>query len=205
MNFLAHLHIASHTKTSFTGNFLGDFVKGRPEGKFNADIVQGIQLHRFVDSYTDYHPLTKSLKLLFPSELRRYALIALDMFWDHCLAKHWHHFESSSLERFCHFAEQTIKAECRLETNELPSRFIHVSNQVWKNKWFEHYTLLKNTQFGLEKMSTRSERLAPLAMTGEILEKHYEILLEQFFILYPDVLQKTIEHTQLLVIKKEAR
>ena len=66
MNFLAHLHIASFTNTSFVGNFLGDFVKGDPAGQFNAEIVQGIRLHRFVDSYTDQHQVMKSLKPLFP-------------------------------------------------------------------------------------------------------------------------------------------
>lgn len=35
MNYLAHLHIADHTNTSFTGNFLGDFVKGDPEQKIS--------------------------------------------------------------------------------------------------------------------------------------------------------------------------
>lgn len=205
MNFLAHLHIAAYTKTSFTGNFLGDFVKGRPEGKYNPDIVRGIRLHRFVDSYTDHHPITKSLKLLFPPSLRRYAPIALDMFWDHCLALHWHHFDSSSLSDFCCRAELQIADECRLEVNPLPPRFEHVSQLVFKNRWFEHYAQLENTIIGLEKMATRSARLAPLAMTGEVLKQHYDELLAQFFVLYPDVLQKTREQTVFFEIKKETK
>ena len=205
MNFLAHLHIAAHTKTSFTGNFLGDFVKGRPEGRYNDDIVRGIRLHRFVDSYTDHHPLIKPLKPLFPQPLRRYSPIALDMFWDHCLSLHWHHFDSSSLADFCRRAELQIAEECRVEVNSLPPRFEHVSQLVFKNRWFEHYADLDNTMIGLEKMSMRSARLAPLAMTGEVLKKHYDVLLEQFFVLYPDVLQKTHEHSAILKIKKEAK
>ena len=64
MNYLAHLHIAEHTQTSFLGNFLGDFIKGNPEGQFNPGVVSGIRLHRFVDSYIDGHPLIKTLKPL---------------------------------------------------------------------------------------------------------------------------------------------
>ena len=42
-------------------------------------------------------------------------------------------------------------------------------------------------------MALHSPRMAPLAETGETLQKHYELLTEHFFILYPDVLSKTTE------------
>lgn len=193
MNFLAHLHIASVTKTSFVGNFLGDFVKGDPDGQFNAEIVQGIRLHRFVDSYTDQHQIVKSLKPLFPEPLRRFSPIALDMFWDHCLAKHWHNFEPLSLADFCRQAQLQIEAESSLEENALPSRFEKVSQLVWQNKWLERYAEIENITFGLQRIASRSPRMAPLAETGETLLKHYDLFSEQFFTLYPDLLQKTAE------------
>lgn len=193
MNFLAHLHIASTTNTSFVGNFLGDFVKGNPDGQFNADIVRAIRLHRYVDSYTDQHPLVKSLKPLFPKELRRFSPIALDMFWDHCLSLHWHKFEDSSLNSFCQRAQLQIESESRLEKNALPERFEKVSQLAWKNRWFERYAEIETITFGLQRMALRSTRMAPLANTGETLLANYELLSEQFFVLYPDVLNKTVE------------
>ena len=193
MNFLAHLHIASVTNTSFVGNFLGDFVKGDPEGQFNSDIVQGIRLHRFVDSYTDQHLLIKSLKPLFPEPLRRFSPITLDMFWDHCLAKHWHDFEHASLVDFCRQAQLQIEAESSLEENALPSRFEKVSQSVWQNRWFESYAKIENITFGLQRIASRSPRMALLEDTGQTLLEHYDLLSEQFFTLYPDVLQKTAE------------
>ena len=191
MNFLAHLHIAQNTKTSFVGNFLGDFVKGDPQGKFNDDIVRGIRLHRFVDSYTDQHQLVKSTKPLFRQELRRYSPIALDMFWDHCLAKNWIKFHKLSLANFCQQAQLQIQAESALEENVLPERFQKVSRLVWQGKWLQSYARIENIQYGLKRMSLRSARMAPLALTGETLVEHYDLLSELFFSLYPDVLQKT--------------
>lgn len=193
MNFLAHLHIASVTETSLLGNFLGDFVKGHPQGKFNPDIVQGIRLHRFVDSYTDQHVIIKSLKPLFPEKLRRFSPIALDMFWDHCLSLHWHDFEDASLEDFCRRAQLQTVSESRLENNVLPARFENVSQLAWKNKWFERYSEIETITFALQRMALRSTRMARLADTGETLLAHYELLTEQFFVLYPDVLQKSVE------------
>ena len=193
MNFLAHLHIASVTNTSFVGNFLGDFVKGNPEGQFNANIVRGIRLHRYVDSYTDQHLLIKSLKPLFPKLLRRFSPIALDMFWDHCLALHWHDFENYSLESFCQQAQLQIGSESRLEKNALPARFERVSQLAWQNRWFERYAEIETITSGLQRMALRSTRMAPLAETGDTLLANYELLSEQFFVLYPDVLQKSVE------------
>ena len=193
MNFLAHLHIASFTNTSFVGNFLGDFVKGDPDGLFNVKIVQGIRLHRFVDSYTDQHQIVKSLKPLFPQPLRRFSPITLDMFWDHCLAKHWRDFAHSSLADFCRQAQLQIEAESKSEKNALPPRFEKVSQLVWQGKWLERYAKIENINFGLQRIASRSPRMAPLADTGQTLLAHYDLLSEQFFELYPDVLQKAAE------------
>ncbi|MGB5445260.1 MAG: ACP phosphodiesterase [Psychromonas sp.] len=191
MNFLAHLHIAQHTKTSFLGNLLGDFVKGNPDGQFNSDIVQGIRLHRFVDSYTDQHELVKLTKPLFNKELRRYAPISLDMFWDHCLAKHWLQFHDLPLTCFCQQAELQIQSESDHEKNSLPPRYGKVSALIWKGKWLESYAKMDNICYGLERMALRSPRMAPLALTGATLVEHYDRLSEIFFQLYPQILDKT--------------
>lgn len=196
MNYLAHLHIAEHTKTSFLGNFLGDFVKGNPDDKFNLAVVKGIRLHRFVDSYTDSHPIIKSIKPLFKKELRRFSPVALDMFWDHCLAKNWSHFHSYSLSDFSIQAQAIIVNETRDLGKPLPPQFETVSRLVWQGNWFEHYREIKNIEFALQRISSRRPRMAPLAETFITLSDHYEQLNEAFFELYPDLLSATIKETK---------
>jgi len=196
MNYLAHLHIAEHTQTSFLGNFLGDFVKGNPDGKFNHKVEQGIRLHRFVDSYTDSHPLIKSVKPLFEKELRRFSPIALDMFWDHCLAKNWLVFHKEPLTHFT-FQTQVIIAHEKLAlTKPLPLQFEKVAQLVWQGNWFEHYRDIKNIDFALQRIATRSPRMAPLAGTFVTLADHYEQLSEIFFELYPDLLNAATAETK---------
>ncbi len=112
MNFLAHLHIADHCNSHFMGNLLGDFVKGDPSKLYDSDITNGIKLHRFVDRITDHHPIVEECKPHFKGVARRFAPIALDMFWDHCLAKHWNDFHQESLDDFVEFAFQKRTASC---------------------------------------------------------------------------------------------
>ena len=196
MNYLAHLHIAEHTQTSLLGNFLGDFVKGNPDVQFYDEVVVGIRLHRFVDSYTDNHPLTKSVKPLFKKEMRRFSPIALDMFWDHCLAKNWSAFHHSSLSDFSQRAQVAIASDSSKLSQPLPAQFEKVSALVWQGKWFEHYRELKNIDFALQRIASRRPRMAPLAETFVTLATHYDELHGLFFELYPDILKACLAETK---------
>ena len=197
MNYLAHLHIAASTNTSFSGNFLGDFVKGNPDGQFPKEIVQGIRLHRYVDSFTDKHPQVLAAKLLFPKALRRYAPIALDMFWDHFLALHWTTFHDLTLAEFCQLAEQKIINETQASDVTLPERFERINGWVWQDKWLESYQKIENIEYALKRMATRSERMAPLAETGKVLRENYADLNIVFFALYEDVLKASQEFIEV--------
>ncbi len=185
MNFLAHLHIAEHCQSSLLGNLLGDFVKGNPENKYPSAVVQGIQLHRFVDRYTDNHPLIHQLKPRFDGESRRFCPIALDMFWDHCLASQWAEFDPRTLGQFCQQAQQQVEAETRFET---PEKFQLVSQSMWRGRWLESYQQQDNIEFALRRIATRSPRMARLTTCIPILFAHYDEFSAVFGELYRDVL-----------------
>lgn len=205
MNYLAHLHIADHCQSSLLGNLLGDFVKGDPDSKYVAPIASGIRLHRLVDAYTDSHPVMQHAKQCFSSDTRRFAPIALDMFWDHCLASQWDHYHDLSLSRFVRQAHQRVTREQAITFAEastvsatntspqpiaLPERFNRVSGAMWQGGWLESYAELSNIEFALQRMSQRSVRMGKLAYCFDGLSRHYSRLTELFAVLYPDVLEK---------------
>ncbi len=184
MNFLAHLHIAEHSQSSLLGNLLGDFVKGDPQGKFDDQIVQGVRLHRFVDAYTDSHQLILQSKQLFPNGHRRFAGIALDMFWDHCLARDWQNYHDLTLKDFCDYAEQTVNGT----QASLPEAFVRTNSLMWKGRWLESYRELDNIEYALQRMSLRSSRMGKLAECYPYLEQNYASLNQVFSTLYPQIL-----------------
>ena len=53
---------------------LGDFVKGDPNKYYSDSLSDGIRLHRFVDSYTDRHEVSRSAKSLFSNHPTRVFL-----------------------------------------------------------------------------------------------------------------------------------
>ncbi|CAH0991317.1 Acyl carrier protein phosphodiesterase [Sinobacterium norvegicum] len=191
MNYLAHLHIAEVCHSHFAGNLLGDFVKGSPEQQHPAEVAAGIRLHRFVDSFTDQHPLVKQAKTLFVDERRRYAPIALDMFWDHCLAKHWQQYHSKPLS---HFNRHAAAEVARYQDN-LPERYQRLMRYMWPQRWLESYQEIDNIGLSLARMSQRSPRMAPLADCIIDLQQHYHALEEIFPEFYPLLLTAAQQQT----------
>lgn len=100
MNYLAHCWLARHTDKALLGGLLGDFVRGNaaladwPE-PIRAEIIR----HRRIDVYTDAHPQVVAARALF-GELRRYAGIVLDVYFDHRLARDWPRWNDTPLEDF---------------------------------------------------------------------------------------------------------
>ncbi len=196
MNFLAHLHIAQYCNSHLLGNLLGDFVKGDPSKQYQPAIANGIKLHRFVDRITDHHPIVDECKPYFTGVSRRFAPIALDMFWDHCLAKHWQFFHDEPLN---HFVNQAFQEVDREVYDELPPRFLVLHNRMWRGGWLQSYQNLDNIEFALHRMSQRSPRMADLTTTFSVLDEEYSTLEVKFPLLYRDVLAQALEyHTQLI-------
>lgn len=196
MNFLAHLHIADHCNSHLMGNLLGDFVKGDPSKQYQTDISNGIKLHRFVDRITDHHALVEDCKPHFTGVARRFAPIALDMFWDHCLAKHWRTFSPQSLDSFVRYAYSEVNKQI---SDDLPPRFLMLHSRMWSGGWLQSYQDLENIEFALHRMSQRSPRMADLTTTFEVLDNEYEQLEAKFAALYQDVLRQSAEYHQQLI------
>lgn len=196
MNFLAHLHIADHCNSHLMGNLLGDFVKGDPSKQYQTDISNGIKLHRFVDRITDHHDLVEECKPHFTGVARRFAPIALDMFWDHCLAKHWRTFSPQSLDSFVRYAYCEVNKQI---SDDLPPRFLMLHSRMWSGGWLQSYQDLENIEFALHRMSQRSPRMADLTTTFEVLDNEYEQLEAKFAALYQDVLRQSAEYHQQLI------
>jgi len=93
MNHLAHALLADTSGAEFAlGSAQGDFVRGRPNPDWPPARQAGLRFHRAIDGYTDAHPQVVIARNLFEPPLRRYAGIALDVWFDHLLVRGWHRF-----------------------------------------------------------------------------------------------------------------
>lgn len=56
--------------------------------------------HRRIDAWTDSHPGVRELRRRFPAPGRRLAGVAIDLWFDVVLARHWRRFSAIALEEF---------------------------------------------------------------------------------------------------------
>jgi len=106
MNFLAHCALAHDAALSWdcdthsrrgllAGAVIGDFIKGPIPGDW-----PGTRLHRKVDALSNQLPAIRRHCDEFPSHMRRFAPIFVDLLADHCLAQHWQAYYVSPLSAF---------------------------------------------------------------------------------------------------------
>ncbi|WP_417775419.1 ACP phosphodiesterase [Stutzerimonas xanthomarina] len=182
MNYLAHLHLGGERPGQLLGSLYGDFVKGPLQDRWPADIEAGIRLHRQIDVFTDSHPVVLQAKQRFPRERRRYAGILVDLFFDHCLAAHWHDYASEPLPDFTARVYRVLREEA-----ELPAKLALIAPRMAAHDWLGSYRDFAVMEQVVAGMSHRLSRPEGLAGGVVELEQLYTPLLQDFREFYPQL------------------
>ena len=182
MNYLAHLHLGGQQPEQLLGSLYGDFVKGPLAGRFSVSLEAAIRLHRQIDVFTDSHPLVLQSLGRFPRERRRYAGIILDVFFDHCLALHWHDYAEQPLEQFTGNVYQVLAAQA-----DLPGRLAQIAPYMAADDWlgsYREFAALEQVFRGIARRLSRPE-----GMDGalEEVDALYAPLMDDFRSFYPEL------------------
>jgi len=86
MNYLAHAYLSFGRPEITVGNLVSDFIKGKKKFDYPPAIQRGIALHRAIDTFTDFHDVTRRAKVVFRSDYGLYAGALVDVVYDHFLA-----------------------------------------------------------------------------------------------------------------------
>lgn len=162
---------------------MGDFVKGRLESLLlESSVVEGIRLHRQVDSYTDGHPVV-ALSRQRLSDRRLVSGIMVDMVYDHFLTVHWSDFTHESLHEFCATRYQRLLAQLE----RLPARLQFIVPRMAEQDWLGSYRDLDTIAYALERIGQRLRQPELLANTLAELERNYEQLELDFLAFFPEL------------------
>lgn len=189
MNYIAHIHIGHHTQTSLLGNFLGDFVKGNISDKLPPCLATGVSMHRKVDIYTDQHSLVTSLRQKFPPSLRRVSGIVIDIVFDHCLLKQWHHFTQQTewqvLERFYQQLSEFDGIE--------QANFNRLSASLLQDKWLSEYKEPATCLRAFMSIERRLKHKIVFAHTAyDFVQTHQSLFDSTFSVFYPTLLDHAL-------------
>ena len=144
--------------------------------------MAAIGLHRRIDAFTDSHPLLAASRARFPQTRRRYAGILLDVFFDHCLARHWQDYAAEPLAQFSGRVYQVL-----LQEPQLPERLALIAPRMAEQDWLGSYRDFAVLQQVLVGMQRRLSRPQGLDGALEELERLYDPLLADFREFYPQL------------------
>jgi acyl carrier protein phosphodiesterase len=183
MNYLAHLFLAGPDPALRTGGFLGDFVRGPLDGRHAPSIELGIALHRHIDATTDRHAAVREAVAAFRAPWRRWAPVALDLWFDHLLAQRFEALGGEPLEDFSQRAYGQLEAH-RQHLPPTAQRFLERMREV---DLLVRYRQAETLDGVLERLARRSPRAAPLADLSPELHRLAPLLAQSFERLLPDL------------------
>jgi acyl carrier protein phosphodiesterase len=195
VNYFAHLYLSQPTIASTVGNLLGDFAKGVVVTDLPNAVADGLQNHRAVDRFTDSHPVVKELIQSFSKDRRRFAGIALDVYFDHLLMKHWSVFDSSELGRVIQSCYQRMKQGQSMMPSE---HMITTTSKIVAYDWFGSYRDFESVGQALDRIALRIRFKNNFENVIEDIEQNRHSIEQGFLIFFPELVQ----HIHSLGIEK---
>jgi acyl carrier protein phosphodiesterase len=195
VNFLAHLYLAGEDEDHIVGQVLADFLERGWRDRVSAGVLRGVRLHQKADLFTDRHDVFRRSRDRLPLELRRYAGIVVDIFYDHVLARNWDQFHSTPLEEFAQSRYRILEAR----TEEMTERLKAALPAMVTNDWLTSYRSADGVDRALRGVGRRLKRANPLPEAGAALRENREGFESDFFEFFPAA-QSHI--AQLMAIQK---
>ena len=189
MNHLAHLMLARNSDELMLGGFIADAVKGKKYLDYEKEISKGILLHRFIDNFTDTHAEVSELKKLLRPQFGLLSGVAIDMIYDHILAKHWNEFNTDSLEIFCNRAYLVFEKYVSI----MPERNQQMLIYMRKENWLLNYAHIEGMTRSFNGMSRRIRKGELLIHAPQFILDNEIVLKESFFRFYPELMKASEE------------
>ncbi len=190
MNFLAHSLFGFNSSELIAGQFCGDFVRGSDLSHFPVGVEQGIRLHRYLDRYTDTHPVLNSVRHNMPDVPRRLSGIVMDVMFDHHLALHWTQVSELSLESH----EQRVLSALNQHKEHFPMSLKRFMQVLERENLLQNNVHLDSIELTLARIARRSPKFAALALNVEQLKPLRDTLVNPFNTFYPDLLAAASDH-----------
>lgn len=182
MNFLFHMLLSGNDDQLMVGNFMGDFVKGPLLESSPSRILQGVALHRRIDSYADRHPLFRQSRHRISHDYGLYRGVMVDIFYDYYLVNDWAEWSREPLDGYL------LRTRTAVENHlsSLPAE-MHRLVPIIFEELLPSYGTVEGIGSALGRLSRRISRPNPLSGGEEELIRLHDELQSDFRIFTPEI------------------
>jgi acyl carrier protein phosphodiesterase len=188
MNYLAHSFLSNNDHGLLVGNFIADHLHGNHFEAYPGKVVEGIMLHRRIDSFTDSHPKFHESKRIFYNGFEKYSGILVDIYFDHLLAKNFSVYSPVNLETHCHQVYKVYQDHLHI----LPQTSAGFLNYVLENNVFYSYSTIQGIETVLYHLSHRIKHGVLLNESVPVYTDKQQQLEENFNIFFNDAIKEFI-------------
>lgn len=134
------------------GNFLADFLSKKDHDKLDPNLKAGVEMHQWIDSFTDSHENISLFNKFFHPVIHHYAPVATDIVMDYFLYKNWLKYIDIT------YAEFSKKSYDALLQHDFlfPDKPRNIAYRMIQGQWLRQYTSL----IGLEEVLLRMNQRA---------------------------------------------
>jgi acyl carrier protein phosphodiesterase len=182
MNYLAHALLSKNDPGLLVGNFIADHIRGNDFGKLSPEVIEGIYLHRRIDTFTDAHPEFKKAKRLFYDGFEKHSGILIDIYFDHLLASSFEMYHPKSLHEFAETAYSVYSANQEL----LPISSSRFLEYAIKNNIYVSYASIDGIERVLYHLSQRIRHNVKLDHSLHLFNKNEMELRTAFALFFDD-------------------
>ena len=183
MNFLAHIYLSGDNDLLKIGNFMADSIRGNSYENYSGDLKKGILLHRFIDSFTDAHPIYRQSKHRLHEKYGHYSGVIMDIVYDHFLAKNWSNYSNVALEKYAENFYLLLKNNFEILTDKTQGMFPYM---VARN-WLVSYASIEGLEMILFQMDHRTKNRVSMQNAIVELQQYYTEFEEEFTLFFEDL------------------
>lgn len=187
MNFLAHIYLSGNDDLIKIGNFMADGIRGKDYENYSPRLKTGILLHRFIDSYTDSHPIFRQSTKRLHKNYSHYSGVLVDMFYDHFLCKNWGKYSDENLSDFV----ESFYASLRENHTILTEKTKHLLPYMEHGNWLYNYQFLDKLEVILSQMDNRTKYKSRMRYAIADLKQYYPEFETEFTLFFEDLRQRS--------------
>lgn len=180
MNFLAHIYLSGDNELMKIGNFMADGIRGHDYLNFPEEVKNGIILHRYIDTFTDAHPIYRQSKHRLHQKYGHYSGVIMDILYDHFLAKNWIIYSEIPLENYVANFYQSLKKNHTVLTDKTKKMMPYMIEQ----NWLASYATISGIEFILFQMDYRTKHKANMQEAVVELQQFYTAFENEFTLFF---------------------
>lgn len=151
------------------GNLVTDMLNLEEVRQLKGDYALGVELHRWIDHYTDADPNVAKINRILSPVQHKYAPVASDILFDFLISHNWYRIANESFDDFCDTAYSYILCA----RHPLPKHINARLERMVKHKWLHNQALWSGLIYTLNRMDERTRFPSDFSKAGSQLMNNF--------------------------------